>query len=121
VVVHSIWLLMMARPKSKIIGVVLHNDQDTAGRWIPMKLEVGSWITLQSKRDGAWAHRNGAYRFWGAYKGQILEFRMKCKNGSANLGQSLIVDKVKVRHAYMHKQLQLDPLEIEEPRHCNCE
>jgi hypothetical protein len=115
---------MMAHPKSKITGVVLHNDQDIAGRWIPMKLEVGSWITLQLGRDGAWAidaHRNGANTFQGAYKGQILEFRMKCENGSADRGQSSIVDKVKVRHAYMRRQLQLDPLEIEEPRHCNCE
>jgi hypothetical protein len=89
---------MMVHPKSKIIGVVLYNDQDTAGRWIPMKLEVGSWITLQPRRDGAWAidaYRNGANTFRGAYKGQILEFRMKCENGSADCGQSSIVDKVR--------------------------
>ena len=88
-VVHSKRLLMMACPKSKIIGVVLHNDQDTVGRWIPMKLEVGSWITLQPGRDGAWAidaHRNGANTFWGAYKGQILEFCMKYENGSTDHG-----------------------------------
>jgi hypothetical protein len=89
-----------------------------------MKLEVGSRITLQPGRDGAWAidaHKNGANTFRGAYKGQILEFCMKYENGSAHHGQSLIVDKVKVRHAYMCKQLQLDPLEIEEPLHCNYE
>jgi hypothetical protein len=54
-----------------------------------MKLEVGSWITLQPGRDGAWAidaHRNGANTFRGAYKGQILEFRMECENGSVDRG-----------------------------------
>jgi hypothetical protein len=123
VVVHSIWLLMMACPKSEITRVVLHNDQDTTGRWISMKLEVELWITLQPGRDGAWAigtHRNGANTFRIAYKGQILELHMKCENGSAGRGKSSIVDKVKVRHAYVRRQLQLDPLEIEEPRHCNC-
>jgi hypothetical protein len=124
VIVHSIQLLMMARSKNKITGVVLHNDQDIVGRCISMKLEMRSRITLQPSRDGTWTidtHRNGNNTFWRAYKGQILEFRMKCKNESADHGQSSIVDKVKVWHAYMYKELQLDLLEIEEPHHCNCE
>jgi hypothetical protein len=115
---------MARRPSDEIASVFVHNDKDTSGKWIPMKLEVGSWVTLQHERTGVWgrdAQRHGGDTFGGAYKGQILKFRFTMTYASDSLrAPKMELEAVKVRHAYMRRQLELEPTEhLREPRHCN--
>lgn len=115
---------MARRPKDEIASVVVHNDKDTSGKWIPMKLEVGSWVTLQPESTGEWgrdAARHGGDSFGGAYKGKILKFRFKMTYASdSSRAPKMELDAVKIRHAYMRRQLQLEAAEdLREPRHCN--
>lgn len=115
---------MARRPSDEMAAVLVHNDKDTFGKWIPMKLEVGSRVTLQPERTGAWgrdAARHGGDSFGGAYKGQILKFRFKNPEApESSRAPKMELQAVKVRHAYMRRQLLLDPREdLREPRHCN--
>jgi len=42
-------------PKPKVCSIVVFNDQDVNGAWIPMWLEIDSWVTLQPASRGTWA------------------------------------------------------------------
>ena len=98
---------MARRPKSIVQSVILHNDQDVHGNWIPMRLDRDSWVLLQPKSEGPWgreARRHGGDNFRGAFKAQIVDFSWTPGvRGASNL------DKVLVRHAYQPRQLSLDP------------
>lgn len=118
---------MARRPRSTVAAVVVHNDEDTHGNWIPMKLEMGSWVTLKAGSHGAWARdakAHGSETYGGAYKGKIVSFQFKATSidGRESTSRPPILERILVRHAYMHRQLVLDPNVVQtEPRHCNCE
>ena len=89
---------MARRPKSIVQRVILHNNQDVHGNWIPMRLDRDSWVLLQPKSEGPWgreARRHGGDNFRRAFKAQIVDFSWTPGvRGASNL------DKVLVRHAY---------------------
>lgn len=109
------------QPDSKPQTVVLYNDQDAVGRWIPLRVEIGSWVTLKAADRGPWAkdaRTHGADSFAGAWKAQILQFWWHVENCRGR--QKLKLDLIKVRHAYQRRQLRLDSLvAVDEPRACN--
>lgn len=84
----------MRPPRSRVQSVFLFNSQDATNNWIPTKYDVGSWVTLNPGRGGE--HARDARRH-GAYKAQILEFKMN----------KAVVEEVRVRHAYQHHALHL--------------
>ena len=100
---------------------MLYNDQDAAGRWIPLRVEIGSWVTLKAVERGLWARDariHGEVSFAGAWKTQIQQFRWRFSNRRGR--EVLKLDAIEVRHAYQHRQLQLDPVDSTyEPRACN--
>ena len=97
---------MARRPNSLIQSVILHNNQDVEGNWIPMRLDRDSWVMLQPASDGPWdreARRHGGENFRGAFKAQIRDFSWTpTVHGACNL------DKVLVQHAYQPRHLCLD-------------
>jgi hypothetical protein len=119
------WFLPMAhermqgrRPRSEVQSAVIYNDQDESGRWIPLRLEIGSWVTLQLALTGPWARdarRHGGATNAGAWKAEIRRFRWRVD------GRSMLhLDSIQVRHTYERRQLLLDPIvAANEPRTCN--
>ena len=92
-----------------------YNTRDDERNYIPTKISVGSWITLQPRRRGGHAQdaaENGRTSgFQGVYKAKVLKF--------GSIKGSNVVSKVLVQHAYMHRQLNLEPSATLEGR-CNC-
>jgi hypothetical protein len=109
---------MDRRPKSIVQSVILHNDQDFEGNWIPLRVDRDSWVMLQPTSAGQWgreARRHGGDNFRGAWKAQIRDFSwVQGVRGRSNL------DQVLVRHAYQPHHLVLDPaVAANEPSRAN--
>jgi hypothetical protein len=100
---------MERRPRSKVQAVTVCNDQNVAFDWIPLRLEVNSWVILKAVPTGAWARdarAHGEESFAGAWKAQIKDFRW-IPNAGRNGGMKL--EAILVRHAYHRRQIVLDP------------
>lgn len=102
------------RPRSEIQSAILYNMIDSHGNWVPMKVEVNSWVTLMPGRNGGHAkdaRKHGGYNMDGSYKAKVLEFRV----------QATSVAFVRVQHAYMQRQLDLNPdIPFPSTTTCNC-
>ena len=97
---------------------MLYNNVDGGGKYVPLRVEIGSWVTLRAAERGPWsqdARIHGVDTFAGAWKAQILGFRFKVM---ARRGKDVLqLDAIKVRHAYQRRQLQFDPAtSAKEPR-----
>ena len=106
---------------SEVQSVVIYNDQDESGCWIPLCLEIGSWMTLQLALTGPWtrdARRHRGATNAGAWKVEIRRFSW---NYAWVDGRSVLhLDSILVRHAYQRRQLLLDPIvAANKPRACN--
>ena len=70
---------MSCRPLLEVYGVTIYNDQVAATlEWIPMQLEVDSWVTLKAMQTRKWVRDARAYgeeSFAGAWKVQIRGFK----------------------------------------------
>lgn len=108
-------------PPAEVQSVVIYNDKDAAGRWIPLRIEVGSWVTLKPATRGPWAKDarvHGEESFAGAWKAQILRFQFHASTVRGRVVHKLAA--IEVRHAYQRRQLELDPVSsANEPRACN--
>jgi hypothetical protein len=68
-------------PQAEVQSVVIFNDRNvngSLGRWIPLRIEIGSWVTLKVAERGPWARdarNHGIESFAGVWKAQILQFR----------------------------------------------
>lgn len=104
-------------PANQVEAVCLHNTQEwPSGRWVPMRFELDSWVTLNPDPDSDWGrdscryHRDSQQYLW---KAQVKGFELGC--------DGVLISRVKVRHAYEPRQLSLDP-DLARPRiPCNCE
>lgn len=81
-------------------------------------------MSLQPKSTRLWrrdATRHGGDSFGGTYKGKILKFRFKMTYAlDSSKAPKMELEAVKICHAYMHRQLELDATkDLREPRHCN--
>jgi hypothetical protein len=104
-------LFEMKRPRSSIDSVILYTTQDDSGNYIPTRYLVNSWVELNPGTRGKHA-KDAAKRGQGTYKAQILQFRLS--------PGSTTVKKVLVQHAYMFRQLQLQPRADFLGGACNC-
>lgn len=104
------------RPRNTIQAVKVHNEPDNDGNWVPLRLEVGSWVSLQPGKIGGHASdakKHGGTSIRGSYKAKVLEFRV------SHGGKSISV--VRVQHAYMWRQLYLLPaLPNHDAKFLNC-
>ena len=100
--------------QSRITRVLLY-IKESEGNFIPIKVEVNSWISLfpsNRRRHARDALRHGGSSIAGSYKAKVLKFRFN---------RTGIVSGVLVQHSYMHRQLCLDPLvPMLQPATCNC-
>jgi hypothetical protein len=92
----------MSPPEAEVQSVVIYNDQDaTTGRWIPMHIEVGSWVILQPRSRGPWVADARNHGFDGnarAWKAQVLQFRWGLLTVHGR--EIMRLEAAKVRHAY---------------------
>jgi len=67
------------RPRCSVDAILTFNVKDEHGAWIPTRIHIGSWITLQPGRQGGHVHdaalHGGPTSFEGAYKAKVLQFR----------------------------------------------
>lgn len=101
--------------ESNIQSVVLYHLTNEDGDNIPLRVEVNSWITLQPGERGGHAKdakRHGGPSISGAYKAKILGF--KAGRGASS------VSRIEVQHAYMFRQLVLNPRAPVLEGACNC-
>lgn len=114
-------MVEMDPPTAGVQAVVIYNDKDLRGNWIPLRLEVGSWVTLMPAERGPWARdarTHGDQSFVGAWKAQVMRFRWHWN--IINGRRVMVLDGVLVRHAYQRQQLELDPeAPTVEPRKSN--
>ena len=72
---------MMSRlPTGKIRSIVVHNTHNADGQWIPTKIDMGSWVTLNRGISWVWARDarlHGGPIVRDAYKGQIVDWKFK--------------------------------------------
>jgi hypothetical protein len=65
-------------PQVEVQSVVIFNDRNINRRWIPLRIEIGSWVMLKATERGPWARdarNHGVESFAGAWKAQILQFK----------------------------------------------
>jgi len=86
-----------------------------SGNQIPMRFEIGSWVTLNLDPNSEWgteSHRyfpNSTQFLW---KAHVKGFKFGNNNN--------LVSRIRVRHAYEPRQLYLDP-DLPQPHLCtNC-
>lgn len=92
------------RPWSYIQSVVLYNERDEDGDYIPLKIELNSWVALHSDEPGG-TSINGAYR------GRVCKFEVK--DG--------VMTQIRVQHAYMLRELRMHPVQpVTQSNACNC-
>ena len=92
------------RPRSSVQGVLLFNEQNEQGDWVPRKYEISSWVTLMPGGRGGHVRdskKHGGNTIDGSYKARILEFKLS--------PDSRTISEVLVQHAYMFCQLDLNP------------
>jgi hypothetical protein len=88
---------MSSRSRVQAVMLDIRNDE---GDCTPTKVEVNSWVSLMPGKRGGHAkdvRKHGGSSVHGSYKAQVLGFRF-----NAN---STVVTKIRVRHAYMQRQL----------------
>jgi hypothetical protein len=103
------------RPRNQVQSVLLYTQTTDEGDYIPRRIEINSWVALQPGKRGGHAHESkkyGSNSIIGAYKAQVLKFRVA--PGSTSISE------IKVQHAYMHRQLRLDPNAPVLESACNC-
>jgi len=88
-------------PSNKIDAILVYNSRNPNGDWIPTRVGVGSWVMLQPGKQGGHARDAHKHRGEGGYKVRIMKF--KVQKGSS------VVSSIYVQHAYMHRQLDLEP------------
>lgn len=107
----NFWLSLFAmRPRSQVQSALLHK-----GEYIPTKVELNSWVALQPGRTGESTEESRKYNpnsILDTYKAQVLEFRVA--------PGSTTISSIRIQHAYMHRQLCLDPNAPTLPSACNC-
>lgn len=92
------------RPRSYIQSVVLYNERDKDGDYIPLKIELNSWVALHSDELGGTSIN-------GAYKARVCEFEVK----------GGVVTQIRVQHAYMRRELRMHPVRhVTQSSACNC-
>lgn len=103
------------RPRNQVQSVLLYTQMTDEGDYIPRRIEINSWVALQPGKRGGHAHESkkyGSNSIIGAYKAHVLKFRVA--PGSTSISE------IKVQHAYMHRQLWLDPNAPVLESTCNC-
>ena len=66
-------------PISTVHSVILHNDKDLEGNWIPMRTDIDSWVMLQASIQGRWkkeAKNLGGDGLRGSFKAQVKDFNL---------------------------------------------
>lgn len=90
------------RPRSSVEGVILYNSKEHEN-WVPLKVEVNSWVSLRAGRNGGHgkeaAKHGGVESIQGCFKAKVLKFWVAVG----------AISSVQVQHAYMWRQLDLDP------------
>lgn len=105
------------RPRTSVQSVLLYNSTNSDGSWVPTKVEINSWVTLTAGRNGGHAKdskkHGGSSSMDRSYKARVVKFRLSVGSNT--------VSKVLVQHAYMWRQLDLDPaIPMTIPVACNC-
>jgi hypothetical protein len=108
-------------PQVEVQSVVIFNNKNVNGRWIPLWIEIGLWVMLKAAERGPWArdaHNHGVEPYVRAWKAQILQFKFRV---SIARGREVMkLEAIQVRHAYQRRQLHLDPrTAAAEPCVCN--
>lgn len=88
-------------PPCAIDAILSFNSKTANGDWIPTRVCVGSWVMLQPGKQGGHAKDASKHKTERGYKVHIVKF--KVAKGSS------VVSSVYVQHAYMHRQLDLEP------------
>jgi len=103
------------RPQSSIQVILLNNVVDDEGNYIRLRVEINSWVSLMLGKSGGHAKysaKHGGATIGGSYKAKVLGFRI-------NLSMVAIFE-VQVQHAYMKRQLDIDPRTPIQDAICNC-
>jgi len=103
------------KPRSSVQAILLNNYVDTEGNYIPMRVEINSWVSLMLGKIGGHAKdsaKHGGAAIRGSYKAKVLGFRVSPRMEA--------VSTVQVEHAYMRHQLDIDPRTPIEDTACNC-
>jgi len=96
------------KPRCTVDSVFTYNTEDEKGNYIPTKISIGSWITLQLGKRGSHAEdaskNGGNLDFSAMHKAKVLKFGVS--KGSKD------VSEVLVQHAYMHCELKVGSVRI---------
>lgn len=103
------------RSRSSVHAVLLNNFVDNKGKYVPMRVKINSWVNLMPGKIGGHAKdaaKHGGVAIEGSYKAKVLGFRVSsCMR---------VVSAVQVQHAYMRRQLDIDPMTPVHDAACNC-
>jgi len=103
------------RPRSSVQAVLLNNFVDNEGNYVPMRVEINSWVNLMPGKIGGHAKdaaKHGGAAIEGSYKAKVLGFRVS--------SGMRMVSAVQVQHAYMRRQLDINPKTPVQDAACNC-
>lgn len=108
-------VIVVMRPRSSIQAVILNNSVDDEGQYIPLRVEKNSWVNLmpgKTRGHAKDAAKHGGAGIAGSYKAKVIDFRLSPGMKS--------IAAVRVQHAYMRRQLDLDPAVPVLNAACNC-
>ena len=91
------------RPNNELSSIVLYNKKDNGGSWIPLKLSIGDWVTMQPSRKGDHKVKTRYLEDveW-HWKGVVKNFKME--KGQRKLKEVL------VDHVYDKKEIQKESI-----------
>ena len=78
---ERIFLGLKMRPRGLVQSVFLLNTTENNGNWIPMKININSWIILMPRKTGGHTEdvlKHDGTSSVGAYKAKVVETQNEC-------------------------------------------
>lgn len=102
------------KPCSSIDSVLLFNETDDNGLWVPRKYSKNSWVLMHPSSRGAFRKRKRSKLSFRSYwKARILDFR------TSSGGKS--ISEILVQHVYMHSEINVQGFNRQDHKKNNCE
>jgi hypothetical protein len=85
------------RSSGKMETIIVENEKDEMGKWITLRVSIGSWVTLQPSRNRIWAKKRRLDDLKCHWKGVVRAFK-RSQQGEK-------VEKVLIAHVYDRKDI----------------
>lgn len=113
-ILHSLIMAPSRRPRSTIDSVVLFNEKDDEGSWVPRKYTRNAWVLMHPSSKGTFRKsKKTKFSFRSYWKAKIIDFKTSAGGKS--------ISEILVQHVYMHSEINVQGINSQDHKKCNCE